>query len=127
MEKCQFQEIYPIFAKELSKEDIAIETLDELCQYFSDLIEDHPFAKYIHTFDHHQHTTNIEGRTIGEALIGAKTVIFCFGKKLLDPKMLAVRPRVIGLCETESHFVISFLEAPNPLLTETMLKWVRDL
>jgi len=127
MEKCQFKEIYPIYVKELSKNEIAVETLDDLCRYFNNQIEKHPSAKYIFTFDNYAHTSALNGGTIEKNIIGAKVVLFCFGKKLLDPKIVAVRPRAIGLCETESHFVISFLEVPNPSLTETMVKWVHDL
>ena len=127
MEKKQLEEIYPIFTQEFSKKEIAIKTLDDLCRHFSGQIEKHPFAKYICTFDHYAHTTTLDGATIEKSIIGAKIVLLCFGKKLLDPKILSVRPRAIGLCETESHFVVSFLEAPNPLLTETMIKWTHDL
>jgi len=127
MGKCQFQEIYPIYVYELSKNEIAIESLDDLCRYFNNQIEKHPFAKYIYTFDHYAHTSALNGGTIDKTIIGAKVVLFCFGKKLLDPKVLSVRPRAIGLCETESHFIISFLEVPNPALTGTIIKWVHDL
>lgn len=127
MEKCQFQEIYPIFSKELSKKETTIGTLDNLCQYFYDQIEKHPFAKYISTFDHYSHTVGIEGGIVEKTITAAKVVLFCFGKKLLDPKILSVRPRAIGLCETRTHYVISFLEVPNPSLTETMIKWVDNI
>ena len=142
MERCQFQEIYPVFSKEFLKKEVVISSLEKFCQYFYDKIEKHPFAKYIETFDHYAHTTAIEGGIIAgitkntqspeggiieKKIISAKIVLFCFGKKLLDPKILSVRPRAIGLCETETHYIISFLEVPNPLLTETMIKWVRDI
>ncbi len=127
MEKCQLQEKYPIFVQEFSKNEISIETLDDLCKYYNDKIEKNPVAKYICTFDHYEHTTTLDDATIEKTIIGAKIVLLCFGKKLLDPKILSVRPRTIGLCETETHFVISFLEAPNPIMTETMIKWTHDL
>jgi hypothetical protein len=127
MEKCQLKGMYPVFAQEFSKKEIAIETLDALCRYFNERIEKHPVAKYICTFDHYAHTTTLEDAEIEKTIIGAKIVLLCFGKKLLDPKILSVRPRAIGLCETESHFVISLLEPPNPVMTETMINWVRDL
>ena len=127
MEKCQFQEKFPIYVQELPKSETAVKTLDDLCLHFNDKIQKHPFAKHLQTFDHCAHTEAIEGATIDETIIGAKVVLFCFGKKFLDPRVLAVRPRGIGICETESNFVISFLEAPNPALTETMTQWVRDL
>ena len=127
MKKCQLNEMYPVYVQEFSKKEIAIKTLDDLCQYFNNQIEEHPVAKYICTFDHYGHTVAIDGATIEKTITGAKIVLLCFGKKLLDPKILSVRPRAIGLCETESHFVISFLEAPNPVMTETMIKWTHDL
>ena len=127
MKKCQLKEMYPIYVKEFSKKEIEIETLDDLCLYFNDQIEKDPLAKYICTFDHYAHTVAIDGATIEKTIIGAKIVLLCFGKKLLDPKILSVRPRAIGLCETESHFVVSFLEAPNPAMTETMVNWVHEL
>src|SRR6056297_2281454 len=127
MEKCQFQKIYPIFSKELSKKETTIGTMDNLCQYFYNKIENHPFAKYIATFDHYSHTAGIEGGIIEKDITAAKIISFCFGKKLLNPKILSARPRAIGLCETSTHYVISFLEAPNPSLTETMVKWVENI
>jgi len=127
VEKCQLKKMYPIFVQELSKKEIPIKTLDELCQYFNNQIEKHPVAKYICTFDHYAHTVALDDATIEKTIIGAKIVLLCFGKKLLDPKILSVRPRAIGLCETESHFIISFLEAPNPIMTETMIKWAHGL
>jgi len=113
--------------REFPKHKIANKTMDNLCGYFNGKIEKHPFAKYIQTFDHCDHSKAIEGATVDENIIGAKVILFCFGKKFLDPRVLAIRPRGIGICETKSSFVISFLEAPNPALTETMINWVRDL
>jgi len=127
MKKCNFQEMYPVLVQEYSKNEMRTKTLDDTCQYFCDKIEEHPVARYIHTFDHHAHTAAIEREIINDTIIGAKNVLFCFGKNLMDPKLLSVRPRAIGICETESHFVISFLEAPNPALTEVMVRWVHDL
>ena len=127
MEKCQLKEMYPIYVQEFPKKEISIETLDDLCRYFNDQIEKDSLAKYICTFDHYAHTRALDGAIIEKNIIGAKIVLLCFGKKLLDPQILSVRPRAIGLCETESHFVVSFLEAPNPVMTETMIKWVHDL
>ena len=127
MKKCQLKEKYPIYVQEFSKKEITIKTLDDFCVYFNNQIEKHPIAKYIGTFDHYAHTVAIDDATIEKTIIGAKIVLFCFGRKLLDPKILSVRPRTIGICETESHFVVSFLEAPNPVMTETMIKWTHSL
>ncbi|MBN1545793.1 MAG: hypothetical protein JW902_03955 [Syntrophaceae bacterium] len=124
MEKCQFQEMYPVYSREISKSGAGFPTLEGLCRYFCGQIEKHPFAQYIGTFDHYAHTVNIEGGEIEETIVGAKVVLFCFGKKLLDPRILSVRPRGIGVCETQTQYVVSFLEVPNASLTETMIKWV---
>ncbi len=127
MENCNFQGKFPIITREFLKSEIQIETLDGVCSYFMDRIKQNPVAKHIATFDHYAHTKSIVEGMVGENIVGAKNIIFCFGKKLIDPKMLSVRPRSIGVCETGSHFVVSFLEAPNPELTETMRLWLREL
>lgn len=126
MIKCDFQEKYPILVREFSKEDISIQKLNELCSFFTGKIEKHPVAVSLGVFDHFEHTNNIKDGEVNKSILGAKNIMFCFGKKLLDPKVLSVRPRSIGVCETHTHFVISYLEAPNPALTETMNSWVDE-
>jgi hypothetical protein len=117
----------PVRVKEIAKEETKINNVDEICQFFINKINAHAFAKYIGIFNHYAHTKGIEGGEIAKNIKDAKNVVFCFGKKLPDPKMLAVRPRSIGVCETNSHFVISFMEAPNPALTELMVSWVEEM
>lgn len=126
MNNCLYQEKFPVLVGEISREEIS-KDFGEINQFFRNKIESHPFAQYIETFDHYSHTTNIEGGEIKEGVTKAINIIFCFGKKLLDPYVLSVRPRSIGICETESGFVISILEAPNPALTETMIEWFHEL
>ena len=127
MEKINYKEMYPIYAREISKEDLAFDGVDAVCRCFIDKINSHTFARNIGVFDHYAHTKSIEGGEMAENITAAKNVLFCFGKKLPDPKMLSVRPRSIGVCETKSHYVISFLEAPNPMLTEIMISWVAEM
>ena len=127
MKKINYKNIYPVYTKEISKENIIIDNVDDICKFFIDKINSHPFATYIGIFDHYGHTNNIEGNEIHENIKNAKNVNFCFGKKLLDPKVLAVRPRSIGVCEMETHFIISFMEPPNPALIEVMILWVNEL
>ena len=43
----------------------------------------------------------------------AKIIIFCFGKEIKNPGVMAVRPRSIGVVELEHTFVITFLDAQN--------------
>ena len=127
MEKINYKEIYPVYIKEIIKGELKINSVEEICHFFIDKINAHSFAKNIGIFDHYSHTKEIEGGEIAENIKDAQNVLFCFGKKLPDPKMLSVRPRSIGVCETDTHFVISFLEAPNPALTEIMVLWVKEM
>lgn len=127
MEKINYKDIYPVYVKEILKDELKINSVEEICHFFIDKINAHSFAKNIGIFDHYSHTKEIEGGEIAENIKDAQNVLFCFGKKLPDPKMLSVRPRSIGVCETDTHFVISFLEAPNPALTEIMVLWVKEM
>ncbi len=77
-------------------------------------------------FDHWKHTKTINGE-ISDRILAAYNIIFCFGKKLPDPNTLTMRPRSIGVCETDTHFVISFTEAPNQEMTSVMLGRVDEL
>jgi len=127
MQQVLFQDTFPVRLRKYDKSELRFSALDELCQYFRDKIEEHPFACYIGTFDHYSHTTGLSDGIVDSSIIGAKNVMFCFGKKLNSPKVLSVRPRSIGICETESGFVISFLEAPSPTATEMMEQWVCEI
>ena len=127
LQQIVFQDKFPIRLREYNKSELRFSTLDELCQYFCYRIESHPFACHIATFDHYSHTKALKDGIVDSSIIGAKNVVFCFGKKLDSPKVLSVRPRSIGICETESQFVISFLEAPSPTATEMMERWVCEI
>ncbi len=122
-----FKDRFPVRLRVYDKTQIRYSTLDELCQFLHEAIDNHPFARYITTFDHYAHTSGLQEGVLNPAIIGAKLVIFCFGKTFNDPAMLAVRPRSIGICETKSQFIISFLEASESVPTRTMEQWVRDM
>jgi hypothetical protein len=102
-------------------------TMDELIKYFQDKIEAHPVAVYITLFDHYGHTSSKEDGNIAENIKDVKNVIFCFGKEIPNAQIPAVRPRSISIVETDEDFVISFLEAPNEALNQTMMEWVKEL
>lgn len=127
MEKINYKDIYPVYVQEILKDELKINSVNEICHFFIDKINAHSFAKNLGVFDHYTHTEDIEGGEMAENIKDAQNVLFCFGKKLPDPKMLSVRPRSIGICETDTHFVISFIEAPNPALTEIMVLWVKEM
>lgn len=126
MKPINYREIYQVYSKEISKADSALKSLDQICDFFINKIKNGPELKYIGNFDHYAHTKNINGE-IAANIVGAVNVLFCFGKKLPEPMILAVRPRSIGVCETDTHWVISFMEAPNPELTNIMIKWTEEL
>jgi hypothetical protein len=60
-------------------------------------------------------------------MIDAKNIIFCFGKEIPNPKILAVRPRSIGVCEFADKFEINFLEAPKEGLQKELEEWIDGL
>ena len=126
MTKSTFMEKYPIYSYELLKTEITQKNIDEIINYFKEKIEVHPVAAYIATFDHFTHTKNLDGE-INPSILNAKNLVFCFGPVIPNTKVLAVRPRSIGICELTDRFVIDFLEAPKEQIHEIMEKWTKGL
>lgn len=60
-------------------------------------------------------------------MIDAQNIVFCFGAALSNTKILAARPRSIGIAEFEDKFVIEFIEAPNEKIHEVMETWTKSL
>lgn len=127
MKKTIFMEKYPVFSLEIAKNETSYVNVDEIISYLKSLIEAHPVATYIALFDHYAHTSAMADSVINPEIKDAKNLIFCFGKQLPSSKILAVRPRSIGVCELENAFVIDFLEVPNEQLHETTEKWVKSV
>ena len=117
---------YPIHVLELSKDETSHAHLDELIRALEQQAEVDPTVNLIAVFDHLAHTRLIGGQ-IRDDIVGAKNLVFCFGVKLTDPTMLAVRPRSIGVAELPDRFVVSFLEAPMPEANRKMTQWVMGL
>lgn len=117
---------YPVFSLELSKEEIDQTDVNEIISYFKDKIDSHPIAKFIAIFDHYAHTQEING-AINPDIKDAQNITFCFGKAIPNTKIVAVRPRSIGVCELENSFVIDFIEAPNEELHNVMENWAKGL
>jgi hypothetical protein len=46
---------------------------------------------------------------------------------LPNPQVLALRPRSIGVAETDRGFVITFMEAPMPVANAAMEDWTLGL
>ncbi len=127
MTKTLFKETYPIFSLTLAKHATPYMSIDAVLEALKEAIDAHAVATYIGQFDHFSHTCSLEGAEISTAIHDAKNILFCFGKELPDPLILAVRPRSIGIADTGDSFVLSFLEAPNPVANEAMKSWCSAL
>ena len=122
-----FKEKYPIYVSAIAKSECGFDSVQEIVEYLKGKIREHPIAVYIATFDHYEHTKSLAEGSVAPEISAAKDVVFCFGKELKVPEVLAVRPRSIGVCELSESFVISFMEAPNPQANEAMIEWVESI
>ncbi len=127
MTKTILMDKYPIFFLNIEKNETTYKSVDEIVTHFQALIEKHPVAKEIAIFDHYEHTSAIKDNVIAPEIKAAKNVVFCFGKMLPTSKILAVRPRSIGICEFEDSFEISFLEVPNEQLHLVTEEWAKSV
>jgi hypothetical protein len=126
MKKTIFMDKYPVYTLELNKNEVNQKNTQAIIDYFKQKIDVHKIATYIETFDHYTHTKNLGGE-IMEGLIDAQNVIFCFGPAIPNTKILAARPRSIGICEFEDTFIIEFIEAPKEQLHDLMESWAKGL
>jgi hypothetical protein len=126
MKKTQFMDKYPVYSLELQKSNIKQTNITEIIEYFKAKIQAHPIAKFIAVFDHYSHTKGLNGE-INPSIIDAQNLIFCFGPAIPNTKILAVRPRSIGIAELEDKFVIEFIEAPKEKMQQTMEEWTKEL
>ncbi len=120
-------EKYPVFVLELARSESRLGSVDEICAYFRERIEAHRCGQFIGVFDHYAHTCALPEGTVGDDVLAAKNVLFCFGIALPNPYVLAVRPRSIGVAETPTGFVVTFLEAPMPVANAAMEDWANGL
>jgi hypothetical protein len=127
MTKTILMDKYPIFSLEVSKDETTFKTVDEIIEHLKGLVDSHPVAKYIAIFDHYTHTSSMQDGVINDEIKDAKNLIFCFGKQLPSTKILAVRPRSIGVSELENSFVIDFLEVPNEQLHVVTEGWAKSI
>ncbi len=122
-----FKDKYHIFEIEYKKDELKYSNVDEIIEVLKAKIENHPVIAYIAIFDQYNHTKSLKEGEINPKIIDAKNIIFCFGKEIPTPEVLAVRPRSIGVCETEDSFVLNFLEAPNDTANVVMEEFVKSL
>jgi tellurite resistance protein TehA-like permease len=123
--KSLFQDKFPVFSVDIRKNG-RFRDLDSLVEILKQKIMTHPIARHIADFDHFTHTKDVGG-DIPKGLRNAINIVFCFGPKIEENRMMAVRPRSFGIAEYDEHFTISFLEAPSPKATQTMKDWMAQL
>jgi len=125
--KTIFKEKYPVYSLTIAKDTTTFTNVDAIIEALKAKVDAHPVARFIAIFDHYAHTSALAEGSIAEEIKDAKNLIFCFGKELPTSKILAVRPRSIGVCELENAFAIDFMEAPNEQLQKTLQEWVTSL
>lgn len=126
MKQSLLMEKYPTFDLQIGKDETTLTSVDEILAALKVNIDAHPKVAFIGIFDHLSHTKSIEGE-IAPEIKDAKNILFCFGVKLPNPRVLAVRPRSIGVTDMGDHFHITFMEPPMPVATEAMEKWCKAL
>ena len=126
MKKTIFMDKYPVFTLELEKSEVKQTKVKEIIEYFQNKIETHPIAKFIAVFDHYTHTKSLDG-DINPEILDAQNIIFCFGPAIPNTKILAARPRSIGVAELKDKFIVEFIEAPKEQITDIMENWAKDL
>ncbi len=127
MKQFLLQEKYPLFTLEVEKRETSLTNVDQIISLLKRHIDEHPVASFIAVFDHYRHTQSLESGQIGEGILDAKNIVFCFGITLPNPQAMAVRPRSIGVVELEKLFVVTFMEAPMPLANVAMEAWAKSV
>jgi len=127
MKQLTLMEKYPLNARTIAKNETNLKSTDEVIAFIKSKIDAHPVATYIATFDHFTHTNSLENGEINPDFTDAKNIIFCFGVQLPKAEMLGIRPRAIGVVETNESFVVSFMDAPNPQAQQFMIDWVEAI
>jgi hypothetical protein len=118
---------FPIFTIEMGFSECKLNTIEEIVDYLEEQVKSHKAARYIGTFNHLKHTSELPEGIVAEDITAAYNIVFCFGFSLQDAEQLATRPRSIGICETDNHITISFMEAPMPVANALMEQWARSL
>ena len=126
MKKTIFMDKYPVYTLEILKDETTLKNIDEILAYYQAKVEAHPIATFISLFDHYSHTKKLGGE-INPEILDAKNIVFCFGAAIPNTKILAARPRSIGVAELEKSFVVEFIEAPNEKLHDVMEMWSKEI
>lgn len=127
MQQTHFDEKYPVYELTLPKSETTAASASEIISRLKVNVDDNPNVAFIALFDHFAHTKRLPEGEIGEGILAAQHIIFCFGIKLPSARVMAVRPRSIGVTEFADHYVVNFMEPPMPIATNAMESWVRAL
>jgi hypothetical protein len=117
----------PVFSLQIGAADCRFKSVEEIVDYLKSEIEGHKSARFIATFNHLKHTSELPEGQLADGIVAAYNVLFCFGFTLQSPEQLACRPRSIGICQMDDKFTISFIEAPMPVANAMMEKWAKSL
>lgn len=127
MKQTLVQEQFPIYRLEIGRDETPFASADAICGYFRACIQAHPSAIFIAEFDHLAHTRSLPDGRVGVGIRAAKNLIFCFGITLPSAESLALRPRSIGIAETDDGFLVTFMESPMPVVNAAMEDWATRL
>jgi hypothetical protein len=127
VQRSLLQDKYPIYSLQIPKAKCRFDSIEGILGHLKACVEAHPFAVFISTFDHYSHTKSLADGEMAPDIKDARNFIFCFGHKLPSPQMLAMRPRAIGVAETQDAYHLSFLEAPMAFANEAMESWVKGV
>lgn len=127
MQRSMLQDKYPIYSLVVPKAQCRFDSMAGILDHLKSCADAHPFAVFISNFDHYSHTKSLADGEMAPEIKDARNFIFCFGHKLPGPQMLAMRPRAIGIAETDAAFHLSFLEAPMPFANEAMESWCKGV
>lgn len=126
MQRIMLNDTYPVCVAEIPKAESSCQDVDQVLAALKREVDADPQVQFIALFDHLAHTRAIGGE-IAPEIQAAKEIVFCFGKQLTKPAMLALRPRAIGVADLGERFVVSFMEAPMPTAQAAMTRWVEGL
>lgn len=126
MTKSMLLDKYPVFSYEIDKNESKFNSVDEILEFLKKKIEADPSGAFIAIFDQLKHTKSLNGEVM-EGLLSAKNIIYCFGVAILNTKILAARPRSIGVCELKNSFIIECMDAPREVMQGKINSWIKEL
>ena len=118
---------YTVFTFSINKDETSFQNIDEIVDFLKNKITNDPIATFIAVFDHYEHTKQLDDFEIASDIQEVKNIILCFGQKIPNPEIVAVRPRSIAVVKFNDQFVLSFMEAPNPYANKTMQEWIKAI